>query len=94
MRRRPPPRKPVKAKRAGQPSFHLPKWWRLSTGATLVAIPVVWIVYLAVVPVMAWSSVSTLQAWPAGNRPAEQPGTTAPQENSFMLPMSARGRRS
>ncbi len=71
----PPPRKPVKAKRPGQPSFHLPKWWRLSTGATLVAIPVVWIAYLAVVPVMAWSSVSTLQAWPAGNRPAEQPGT-------------------
>jgi len=76
----PPPKKPVKAKRpsggTAKRSFHLPKRWGLSTGATLVAIPVVWILYLVAVPVMAWSSVSTLQAWPDGNRPAEQPGTT------------------
>ncbi|HUS21878.1 MAG TPA: LCP family protein [Aeromicrobium sp.] len=72
----PPPKKPVKAKSSSTRKFQLPKWWRLSTGATLAAIPVVWIIYLAVVPVMAWSSVSTLQAWPDGNRPAEQPGTT------------------
>jgi len=72
----PPPRKPVKVKPSGKRSFRLPKRWGLSTGATLAAIPVVWIIYLAAVPVMAWSSVSTLQAWPAGSRPAEQPGTT------------------
>ena len=48
----------------------------MSTRATLITIPVVWIIYLAAVPVMAWSSVSTLKAWPEGTRPAEQPGTT------------------
>jgi len=72
----PPPRKPVKARSSGMRRFQLPKWWRLSAGATLVLIPVVWLAYLAVVPIMAWSSVSTLQAWPDGNRPAEQPGST------------------
>jgi LCP family protein required for cell wall assembly len=72
----PPPKKPVKVRPPGKRSFRLPKRWGLSTGATLVAIPIVWIIYLVAVPVMAWSSVSTLQAWPNGNRPAEQPGTT------------------
>jgi len=72
----PPPKKPVKPKLAGKRSFRLPKRWGLSTGATLLAIPAVWIAYLIVVPVMAWSTVSTLQAWPTGNRPAEQPGMT------------------
>ena len=79
----PPPTKPVKSKSSRTPKFQLPggfqlpKWWRLSTGATLVAIPVVWVAYLVIVPVMAWASVSTLTAWPPdGSRPAEQPGTT------------------
>jgi LCP family protein required for cell wall assembly len=76
----PPPRKPVKPRHSpGEDGLKrlpkLPRWWRLSTGATLAAIPVVWIVYLAVVPMMAWSSVSMLQAWPDGNRPPEQPGS-------------------
>ncbi len=71
----PPPKKPVKPKPPSKRAFRLPKWWRLSTGATLVLIPVAWIAYLIVVPVMAWSSVSTLQAWPDGARPPEQPGT-------------------
>lgn len=75
----PPPKKPVKAKRPGggtaNRSFRLPEWWRLSTGATLVLIPVVWLAYLVIVPVMAWSTVSMLQAWPDGTRPPEQPGT-------------------
>jgi len=72
----PPPKKPVKPKLAGKRSFRLPKRWGLSTGATLLAIPAVWIAYLIVVPVMAWSTVSTLQAWPTGNRAAVQPGMT------------------
>ena len=72
----PPPRKSVKPKSSRTRGFQLPTWWRLSTRATLITIPVVWIIYLAAVPVMAWSSVSTLQAWPDGTRPAEQPGTT------------------
>ena len=70
----PPPKKPIKPNRAGKRSFSLPKWWRLSTGATLVLIPIVWVVYLAVVPIMAWSTVSMLEAWPEGARPPEQPG--------------------
>ncbi len=71
----PPPKKPIKPNRRSNRSFGLPKWWRLSTGATLVVIPLVWIAYLAAVPVMAWSTVSMLEAWPEGNRPPEQPGT-------------------
>lgn len=42
----------------------------------LVATPLLWLGYLAAVPFMAWSTVSTIHAWPDGARPAEQPGTT------------------
>jgi len=71
----PPPKNPIKTKGASTRSFRLPPWWRLSTGATLIVIPAAWLVYLVAVPVMAWSTVSMLQAWPDGTRPAEQPGT-------------------
>ncbi len=35
-----------------------------------------WLVYLLVVPFWAWTKVSTVDAFPNGDRPAEQPGTT------------------
>ena len=37
---------------------------------------VAWIVYLVAVPVWAWLSVDKVDAEPAGERPADQPGTT------------------
>lgn len=37
---------------------------------------VLWLVYLVAVPVWAWFTVSTVEADPEGERPAEQPGTT------------------
>jgi LCP family protein required for cell wall assembly len=77
----PPPKRPVKrtAKKApalggGGRGTDIP--WRRWGSLAVVVLPVAWILYLAIVPMMAWSSVSTLHAWPAGNRPAEQPGTT------------------
>ncbi len=36
----------------------------------------VWLAYLVAVPVYAWTSVSTVDATPPGDRPADQPGTT------------------
>ena len=45
-----------------------PKW--------LVYLLVAWLVYLIVVPVYAWTTVSTVDADPGGERPEDQPGTT------------------
>ena len=42
----------------------------------VIAVPLVWLTYLIAVPFMAWSTVSTVHAWPDGARPADQPGTT------------------
>jgi LCP family protein required for cell wall assembly len=36
---------------------------------------VAWIAYLIIVPVYAWTTVSKVNAFPAGHRPADQPGT-------------------
>jgi LCP family protein required for cell wall assembly len=36
---------------------------------------VLWLVYLLVVPFFAWSKVSHVDAFPAGHRPADTPGT-------------------
>jgi len=41
-----------------------------------VILLVAWIVYLVAVPVWAWLSVDKVDAEPAGERPADQPGTT------------------
>jgi LCP family protein required for cell wall assembly len=35
-----------------------------------------WLVYLVVVPFFAWSKVDKVDAFPPGQRPADQPGTT------------------
>ncbi|HUP99888.1 MAG TPA: LCP family protein [Aeromicrobium sp.] len=75
----PPPSRPVKRPPAGggggsrRPSAPTWRGWLPVAG---VALPIVWVLYLIMVPMMAWSTVSTLQAWPDGNRPPEQPGTT------------------
>jgi LCP family protein required for cell wall assembly len=35
-----------------------------------------WLVFLVVVPLVAWNKVSKIDAMPSGNRPGDQPGTT------------------
>ncbi len=42
----------------------------------VLGVLVAWIVFLIVVPIWAWSQIPKVDASPAGNRPAEQPGTT------------------
>lgn len=42
----------------------------------IVAVLVLWIAYLVMVPLMAYSTVSTVDADPGGDRPSDQPGTT------------------
>ncbi|MGA8995489.1 MAG: LCP family protein, partial [Nocardioidaceae bacterium] len=37
---------------------------------------VLWLVFLVAVPLFAWSKIATVDATPAGDRPASQPGTT------------------
>jgi LCP family protein required for cell wall assembly len=37
---------------------------------------ILWLVYLIAVPFWAWTKVSKVDAWPDGNRPDDQPGTT------------------
>jgi LCP family protein required for cell wall assembly len=35
-----------------------------------------WVVFLVAVPFWAWSKVEKIDAWPSGDRPGDQPGTT------------------
>ncbi len=58
--REPRPRRPRRRLR-----FGLVKWVLLA-----------WLVFLVVVPFYAWSKVDKVQAFPQGDRPAPQPGTT------------------
>jgi LCP family protein required for cell wall assembly len=37
---------------------------------------VAWVVFLVAVPFFAWSKVDKVNAFPSGNRPSDQPGTT------------------
>jgi LCP family protein required for cell wall assembly len=50
----------------GRPRFRLRYLWILLA---------LWLVYLIAVPFFAWSKVDTIDAFPAGHRPADQPGT-------------------
>ncbi len=66
----PPPRKPVPAapsRKGWRPSFRW-KW--------LWALLVLWLVFLIAIPLWAWSKVDKVEAFPGGNRPDDQPGTT------------------
>jgi LCP family protein required for cell wall assembly len=42
----------------------------------LFVLLVLWLVYLVVVPIVAWQKVDQVRFDPGGSRPAEQPGTT------------------
>jgi LCP family protein required for cell wall assembly len=52
--------------RAGRGGFKLRYLWLLL---------VLWLVYLVAVPFFAWNNVSQVNAFPAGHRPADTPGT-------------------
>jgi len=49
--------------------------WRRWAGLAAVCVPILWVGYIIAVPFMAWANVSTVEAFPSGARPADQPGT-------------------
>jgi LCP family protein required for cell wall assembly len=67
----PPPRqpaaRPASGSRSRRPRFRL-KW--------LWALLALWLVFLIAIPLWAWSRVDKVDAFPGGDRPGEQPGTT------------------
>jgi LCP family protein required for cell wall assembly len=85
----PPSGPPSRSPRAPQPPTQPPtrssgggrRWWsgiprprfRLRY---LWLIVVLWLVYLIAVPFFAWSKADKVDAFPAGGRPGDQPGTT------------------
>jgi len=62
-----PPPGPTPARRRRGPRF----WIRI-----VLVLLVLWIVYLVAVPLYAWTKVDKVAFEPAGDRPADQPGTT------------------
>lgn len=55
-----------------QPARKRRKPW----GKLVLLVLIGWLAYLVLVPVFAWQRIDTVNAAPAGDRPAEQPGTT------------------
>ncbi len=71
----PPPTSPPPGRRATGPSSNrgLRSFgWKKA----LLALLLVWVVFLVAIPLWAWSKVDKVNAFPAGNRPDDQPGTT------------------
>jgi LCP family protein required for cell wall assembly len=58
----PPPVKPKKKRR----------WWL----RIILALILIWILFLVIVPIWAWSKIDKVDAEPDGDRPSDQPGTT------------------
>jgi LCP family protein required for cell wall assembly len=56
-----------RAGRTGRRGFKLRYLW---------LVVVLWLVYLVAVPFFAWSKADKIDAFPAGSRPPDQPGTT------------------
>ena len=48
------------------------RWWL----RIILALFVLWILFLILVPIWAWSKIDKVDAEPSGDRPADQPGTT------------------
>ena len=66
----PPPKKPVSgssSNKGWRSTFRLKWLWILL---------VLWLIFLIAIPLWAWSRVEKIDAFPQGNRPDEQPGTT------------------
>lgn len=71
----PPPNLPPPGRRQGGGSTRPPRRKR-SLPRVLGIIALVWIVFLAAVPLYAWSRIDKVDADPGGDRPGDQPGTT------------------
>lgn len=72
----PPPTNPPPGKqRVTGPSSNKP---RRSFGwsKVVLALLLVWVLFLVAVPLFAWSKVDKVNAFPSGGRPDDQPGTT------------------
>ncbi len=67
----PPPVSPPPGSSAGST-----KPRRSRTRWVLTTLLVAWLAFLVAVPLWAWSKIDKVDAAPAGDRPAEQPGTT------------------
>ncbi len=71
----PPPQSPppTKPRPSGPPSGGKRSFpW----GKGVLALLLVWVLFLVVVPLYAWSKVDKVDAFPSGGRPDDQPGTT------------------
>ncbi len=69
-----PPRSPTGATPVRTPSRRRGSGVRWGRVITLLA--TAWLLFLVAVPIYAWSRVNRVDAEPAGDRPADQPGTT------------------
>lgn len=69
----PPPRPASRPTASPPPSPPRPRR-RRRWGRIVLVVVVVWLVFLIVVPLWAWSRVDKINAFPAGARPADQPG--------------------
>jgi LCP family protein required for cell wall assembly len=71
----PPPTAPPPGKKASGPSSPRKRrsfGWKKA----ILALLLVWLLFLVAIPLWAWSKVDKVNAFPAGNRPDDQPGTT------------------
>ncbi|MEJ7833332.1 MAG: LCP family protein [Nocardioides sp.] len=66
----PPPGTPYRG--GGGSRFRRPRFWI----RTVLALLVLWLVYLVAVPFFAWSKVDKVEFAPEGDRPGDQPGAT------------------
>jgi LCP family protein required for cell wall assembly len=80
MRYAPPPRAPggptAPSRSAPAPPLWRPRRRRRRWLRTILLLIVVWVLFLVIVPIVAWSKVSKVDAEPTGARPAATPGTT------------------
>ncbi len=72
----PPPRSPGTPGGGGGARRWLGRFGRGFRFRYLWLLLVLWLVYLIAVPFFAWSKVDKVNAFPAGGRPGDQPGTT------------------
>jgi LCP family protein required for cell wall assembly len=61
---------------ARRPSSGGPRRPRRSVRKILLTILAIWVVFLIVVPIWAWSTIDKVDATPTAARPSDQPGTT------------------
>jgi LCP family protein required for cell wall assembly len=67
-----PPSAPSPAGRPPSKRRNTRKWWTRG----IIAVVVLWLVFLIVVPIWAWKNIAKIDADPGGDRPSDTPGTT------------------